>query len=397
LRRAAIGACAALLALAAAPAAAAAPGDPDALFGSVPGGTVLLAGIRPAAVVAQSDGRIVVGGESYDGHGGHPMTLARFTAAGALDATFGDRGVATIERSSGLAALVLARNGMVVAAGERLSAAGRREPLVVRLTAAGAAADETPVSLGGEGDALARALVVERDGSIRVVADATHHGVPAVALSSPNGNTRWLTLPERALSAAGAAIDARGRTVVAGTAYDPATGRSDPFVARDGIVEPIPAGLDDMQVRAVALRPNGDAVLVGNARAPLRSVIAAVSVPAGAREPDWSITIPAGPPPADAFATAAVADAHGDVVIGGIAATGDNVTPVLLRLDGTGAVDPTFAAAAQTAGVASVLAAPRNGRLLAAGSVFAGERQQLTLSRYDAGGVPAPPGIPTGP
>ena len=70
-----------------------------------------------AAVVLQSDGKIVVGGTSEDN-----FALARYTPGGALDTTFGSAGTGTVTTNLGgedlLHAMALQADGAIVAVGE---------------------------------------------------------------------------------------------------------------------------------------------------------------------------------------------------------------------------------------------------------------------------------------
>lgn len=102
----------------------------DATFGT--GGTVTLdAGAvdRLAGVRLQSDGRIVAAG-SID----NTFLVARFTSSGAPDATFDDDGIATVADGGygGARALALQSDGKIVVAGSgtvaRLTAAGALDP-----------------------------------------------------------------------------------------------------------------------------------------------------------------------------------------------------------------------------------------------------------------------------
>jgi uncharacterized delta-60 repeat protein len=346
------------------------------------------------------DGAIVVGGESYDGRGGFPMTLVRFTASGAVDT------VVTVPGSSGLAAVAAAPGGGVVAVGYR-TIGGRRVPLVARFTAAGVldsgGVASAPV---GDADALPRALAVAPDGTAVVASDAVRGGAAAIAVSrfAPGGGapvTSFVAVPGRAATAAGVAIDPSGRAVVAGTAQGGAG--TEGLVTRllpDGAPDPsfgggapviLPGG---MQLRALALGPDGAALLAGSVRAPLRSELAAVRVlPDGTRDASFGLgglaTAPAGT--ADAFASGAAIDPAGTVVLAGAASDGGAATTALARLSTSGGIDPTFGSAgvlapsASTEGRSAAVTIDSAGRLLVAGSVFADGREQLTLARYAGG------------
>jgi uncharacterized delta-60 repeat protein len=69
---------------------------------------------RASALAIQSDGKIVVGGNSAAG-----ALLARYSPDGSLDPAFGDHGVTTtsIGIASGIGSLVLQKNGKIIAGG----------------------------------------------------------------------------------------------------------------------------------------------------------------------------------------------------------------------------------------------------------------------------------------
>jgi len=88
-----------------------------------------------SGVVVQADGRIVVTGTS-DGR----FALARYTASGALDASYGGNGVATAQMSNGTdvaAGAVLQPDGRVVVAGATTDHAGDQRFAVARFDALG--------------------------------------------------------------------------------------------------------------------------------------------------------------------------------------------------------------------------------------------------------------------
>jgi uncharacterized delta-60 repeat protein len=140
------------------------------------------------AVVVQRDGRIVVAGES--GEVGHEdIALARYLANGRLDTTFGTGGKVLTDLGSSSAdiayALAIQRDGKILVAGES-DAGGNVQYAIVRYTASGAVdasfGDAGRVLTGfggtGEGDS-ALAVAVQTDGRILAagqsdVADSCH-------------------------------------------------------------------------------------------------------------------------------------------------------------------------------------------------------------------------------
>jgi uncharacterized delta-60 repeat protein len=411
------------LALAVPPLAAAAPGDPDPTFGAG-GGTLTPVGAAhayAAAVAIQPDGGIVVGGESYDGRGGFPLTLVRYSAGGVLDPDFGRAGVA-MASGAGLAAVAVAPTGQIVAAGYRSRAGGRR-PLLARFTSRGALEGQTSEQVG-DGDAVARALVVAPDGAVLMASDARRGGDAVIAVSRylpdgsldrafGSGGTTFVVLPGRSLTTVGMARDPSGRVVVAGTAYDPLGSGSEPVLARllpggapdrgfgGGTPIPLPTGLASAAARGLALDPTGGSIVAVSGRAPLRSELAAVRAgPDGSADESFGIGAVATAPlhDSDTFASAVAVDRDGAIVLAGTA--GDE--PALVRLEPGGDLDPT---SASPSGLFSfpgsnmrpaALAIDPGGRLVLAGSAFAGGREQIAIVRLEGVPLPIPPAIPTG-
>ena len=131
---------------------------------------------RGLAAVLQDDGKIVVAGESDDGH---DVALARYNSGGSLDSTFGSGGLVTTDFSPDLArasAVGLDSAGNIVAAGTFFTTP--KEFLVLRYTPAGTL-DSTFGSGGvavasfGAGFTEGEALDIQPNGKLLV---AGHHG-----------------------------------------------------------------------------------------------------------------------------------------------------------------------------------------------------------------------------
>jgi len=110
-------------------------GTLDAMFGS--GGTVTTpigTGATGAAVALQSDGMIVVAG----GSGGH-FALARYDTSGTLDPLFGTGGIVLtpIQTSATANAVVVQSTGAIVAAGYTINGGGPPHFALARYTAGG--------------------------------------------------------------------------------------------------------------------------------------------------------------------------------------------------------------------------------------------------------------------
>jgi uncharacterized delta-60 repeat protein len=290
----------------------------------------------------------------------------------------------------------------------------------VRFTAAGAldpafgsgGAATGPV---GDGDAVGRALAVLRDGSVLVASDAVHAGEPSIAVTryAPDGRldgafgsggTAYVSLAGRAVTAAALAVDAQGRPVVAGTSYDPAGSSSAPLVARltpAGAPDPafgdgrapvvVPTRLPDAQARALALDPAGAAVIAVSGRAALRPQLAAVRVsPGGSPDASYGAAVVATSPDGagSAFPAAVAIDRTGMAVLAGSAGDGIRSQGVLERLAADGSLDARFGLPSPLVpfpgsdGGFAALAIDPQGRLVVAGSAFAGDRQEFAVARY---------------
>jgi hypothetical protein len=263
----------------------------------------------PAAVVAQADGALVVAGDRLAG-GRRVLAVARVRADGRVDERFGEGGVATVR--------------------------------------------------AGSGDAVARGLAVAAGGGIVVVGDAREvdrHAIAAATLDRDGRAVRTELIP--GATAAGAAADANGRVLVAGTALDgsalvarlSADGALDAAYGDSGIAR-APTSLTSASWRAVAVTHDGGAVVVGAGRdASLRSLIAVASVGVDG-SPGAENAIPAGE--GDAFGAAASTRGDGSITAGGTAVERDRpvAVTVAIRPDGSTATGPVRRAPGQVAGIA---------------------------------------------
>jgi uncharacterized delta-60 repeat protein len=151
-------------------------GSLDTTFGTRGTATVDFGGSDLASsILRDSAGRIVVAGQTSAGTGGGDFAVARLTAAGALDPSFGTAGKTLVDFSGidrAFAAALAPDGGVVVVGGSNITGAGTYA--VARLTAAGAldsafaSGGKATVDFGdGQGD-VARAVVLQPDGKIVV-------------------------------------------------------------------------------------------------------------------------------------------------------------------------------------------------------------------------------------
>ena len=142
------------------------------------------------ALVIQPDGRIVVAGSA-----GEDVALARYTAAGSLDATFGQGGTTVTDLGSDDVAtgVALTSDGHIAIAGYTLGPLVNRDFLLTRYTAAGsldtAFGDHGAVKTDvGGGDDFAENLLVDAHGRIVLVGRASSATILDMALVRHNAD-----------------------------------------------------------------------------------------------------------------------------------------------------------------------------------------------------------------
>ncbi len=257
----------------------AAPGELDDSFG-VFGEVITNLGSAhdtAAAVAVRRDGRIVVAGSSGDA-----IAVVRYLPRGVLDPDFGKDGVARTAGAQGTA-LALQPDGGVLVAGRTLGADHDVE--LVRYTADGAldpsfgakgvvvtdlgAADDTPAGVavlpGG------RIVVAGTSGGAIVLAGYTGDGKPDPAFgqaglvrTKAGAAARAAALAPRpggGFVLAGSTDDASSGTSFLTAAYDDA-GRPDASFGTNGVVVTDFGTLDD-RAAAVAVQPDGKVVAAG--------------------------------------------------------------------------------------------------------------------------------------
>jgi len=337
-----------------------ATGTLDATFGS--GGKVLTMvgefGDNANALAVQPDGKIVVAGSCDDI--GYEFCLARYSANGVLDATFGIDGkvitAATILEDSANA-LTIQPDGKLVVAGHCYHGGIGTDFCLARYSANG----ELDATFGSAGlvftdlstfDDKARALVVQSDGKILVagscsdtfcvarydangVLDATFgSGGTVIAFSGTNIG--------RAV-----ALQHDGRIVVAGECYYApgwdfclarfsADGALDPSFGSGGKVV-TPMGNNDDYIRALALQPDGKIVVAGYCwNGTKNDVCLARYLASGALDTSFNSTgkliSPIGS--SDSVATAAALQPDGKIVVAGYCSNGTNNDFCVARYEG---------------------------------------------------------------
>ncbi len=226
-------------------------------------------GCRP---VVQPDDKIVICGTRLsNGTSGSDFLVARFNADGSLDATFGTNGLVTIDFDHGTGGdqangVALQSDGSIVVAGTTRGAESESEAFAVaRLTAAGtldgtfgAGTGQATIEFtGSAGDDQAYAVAVQPDNKI-IIAGSTQtvsgsnvaivrllqNGAADTGFGDAGRVTFGFGLPgatAEADNANGVAIDAMGRIVVAGTANESAPAAE----IRFGVARLLPDGTLD--------------------------------------------------------------------------------------------------------------------------------------------------------
>jgi uncharacterized delta-60 repeat protein len=426
-----------------------AAGDLDLTFGD--GGKVVItpttpvdqfdAGLTPAAVAVQPDGRIVVSGNTQSGR----IWAARFTSDGRPDPTFGVGGWIILEQGSSkwVEGVAVDPDGRVIVVGREFGSEFTRF-FAVRLTAAGqldptfgAIDGSAYVHFNNQNNEAAAAVAIQPDGRIvvagRSLHDPTGTGVMAVARLTENGqldptfgddgrvtvsfpvgsfdqaSARAVTIqPDGAIVRAGGVAPDSGLRQIGNPHIPPVTVYFEDFAAvrltADGRLDagfgdggrvriPFDLGEDNTEAAlAVGVRPDGRVVLAGAATDYFGRAIAyaAARLTAdGNLDPTFDGDGKANGPSGDI--DSAVVQPDGRVVFAG--------TEVLL-MTAVGPLDPGFGSDGRVATpfynpLDTVPFRPRGLAVQPDGNILlAGPRQSEGLVVRLLGNGPAGPGVP---
>ena len=404
--------------------ASAAAGDLDTTFGTrgVTVTTLTTANGNnsaiPYSVKLQTDGKILVlvnvtssttAGESTT------TDVLRYTAAGALDSTFGSNGIAVLPTTLGeMESMALQPNGQIVVAGfgvggigvERLNANGTPD------TAFGSGGVAT-ASLGGRGAGPQIVALVETNGDIMVVAQLEPAGrrqpfqtllarFTSAGALDPAFGTNGTTISTAPAGCTALAELATGEIQVVNAqaiAHFTAAGRPE-STATGGMIA-ASAGSEEPSTPSV-FQPNGDYLFatdlfVGeesrgqNSSAQVLRFNGTGSADATFPNPSFHY-IGNGGSGIEAVANAVAVQANGDIVVAGaqttFAQTGATTVNGLARLTSNGTLDSTFgnggtvtnSIPAGTSGYQGVVIQPADGKIIALGT--ANNLTQLTLTRF---------------
>jgi uncharacterized delta-60 repeat protein len=417
-----------LAALTASPALAATAGSIDTSFGTGGFSTVALGtSAGAAAVVVQSDGKLVTAGQA-EVNGENEIVATRMTPAGALDPSFGSGGVVTLRINGGAgvdsgAGLALQADGKIVIAGSgRNGTYGPLTFVAVRLATNGSLDQAfghggvANVAIGST--SIANAVVIQPDGKIVLAGTALDaHNEFAIARLNPEGaldgsfgSSGTTTFPSYIGGAWGLTLQRDGKLVLAGqtdymgsrvsgaqqfmAARVSANGSPDSTFGHAGVVTVAVGGT--ALGYGVAVQGDGKLVLAGPAFT-TTGVNAAVRLTSSggldptygsggiATVPDWN------------GANGIILDAAGKVLLPSVGAS-------LLRLNTDGTPDAGFGSAGNvlaklgTSDAANGAALQSDGKIVLAGAATINGRIVISVVRINGqttSPTPAPAPAPT--
>ncbi|MGW2205231.1 calcium-binding protein [Streptomyces sp. NPDC001774] len=398
-------------------AAHAAPGDLDPGFGG--DGTVLTtAGGEESGndVLVQSDGKIVVvGTDAPDSLGNY--ALVRYLADGSLDSTFGDGGKVSTDRGfiENAEAAAVQADGKIVVVGSastdfetcctftvaRYTAAGSLDTTfgdggVRLLTAFGQPAGGQDVAVRPDGRIVAAGYTGGRFAVARLLADGTPDATfdgDGVVTTDPDP-----TSPEAGGTGRSLALQSDGKVVVGGevgtTRFDfmliryNADGSLDTGFSGDGMVRTDFGAYESAE--EVVVQGDGKIVAIGNTDAD-----AAVARYLADGSPDTTFSSDGRVTTAGGAARDGLVQSDGRILVAGRGgATGGDFG--LIRYNPDGALDPGFGTGGRVttsfdgADIANAVALQSDGKIVAAGT--GGPDSDFAVARYEGGGgAPTPP------
>lgn len=374
--------------------------QPDPAFnttGSVLGTVPGVAKLTARALLAQSDGALLVAGNTADGSNdlGADFLLLRYLPDGSLDSSFGQGGASRVslgEKRDIAHALLQQPDGKLVAIGGTEGAGAQGSVAVLRYLPDGSLdpafdGDGVAVTTLNIGNVSALAGALQADGKIIAAGHDNAHGFVAVRYNADGsldagfgaGGVVVVKPGPRAWANA-VLVQADGRIVLAGHDRDGAViavlrllpdGALDPSFGNGGIVS-TEAGVQRSSASAVAQLADGSLLVAGTTRLDDNSpqqMIVLRYLPDGSLDEAFGIGGAALVPSAEAAAaTAVLPQADGTVVLAGYQRTAnDRRDPVLVTLSAEGAVIGRQLLPAQ--GSATIAAAVQaDGKLVLAGA-----------------------------
>ena len=329
-------------------------------------------GDRAAAVVVLPGGRIVLAGSARDVNGlGGAFAVARLTAAGALDPTFGQGGFLTEPATqSGWAAIAVGSDGRLVLSGTTCTASCFSSTTVF----------------------AARAVVLEPSGATRSVLSVAVPGATQVH------TTAVVARPDGGAVVSGYAT-VGGRTRVVQAAFL-ASGQPDTAFGAAGIGTAAFGPATDDYAYALARLPDGRLVSVGTTLTPGSGASRYALVrhtAAGMLDASFGtggLVATDGVAPGFDQGHAVAVQPDGRIVVAGASGYGPEARLLLARFEPGGAPDATFGtggvAAAIPGAVARAVVVQPDGRVVVAGAFLIQDagRSVFGVARYGADGTP---------
>jgi uncharacterized delta-60 repeat protein len=148
------------------------------------------------SISIQSDGKIVVAGESYNGSKRFDFALARYNSNGSLDTTFDGDGKVTTDfdgGDDGAYSVAIQSDGKIVVAGKRYKVVGGDDFALTRYNSNGSLdttfdADGKVTTAVGSSNDYARSIAIQSDGKIVVAGNSLNGSRSDFALTRYNSN-----------------------------------------------------------------------------------------------------------------------------------------------------------------------------------------------------------------
>ncbi|RLS73949.1 MAG: hypothetical protein DWH99_02165, partial [Planctomycetota bacterium] len=148
------------------------------------------------SISIQSDGKIVVAGESYNGSKRFDFALARYNSNGSLDTTFDGDGKVTTDFDGGddiAYSVAIQSDGKIVVAGKRYKVVGGDDFALTRYNSNGSLdttfdADGKVTTAVGSSNDYARSIAIQSDGKIVVAGNSLNGSRSDFALTRYNSN-----------------------------------------------------------------------------------------------------------------------------------------------------------------------------------------------------------------
>ncbi|NNE66564.1 MAG: hypothetical protein HKN33_08350 [Pyrinomonadaceae bacterium] len=326
---------------------------------------------RAYSIALQSDGKIVAAGNS-SGNSGNQMVIARYGSDGTIDTSFDGDGIVTTTVGSfdtRVRSVIAQTDGKIVVGGYTADSAEDDDLLLIRIESDGSfdptfGTDGVVRTDASGSEDIGRSLTLRPDGKIALagfisgttepellVSQYQTNGSPDTAFGS-NGISR-LDLANSSDEATAVAVQADGKIVTGGVAYcckrdfrlaryDQA-GNLDPSFGVGGIVEPS-IGTEPNKLTGLRIQPDGKIVAVGYSQSSANDYGVVLARFNSDGTSDLSFGVDGVVLSNRASGDALAIQADGKLVVGGWTSTNTRNTRrfMVLRFNPDGSVDSTF-------------------------------------------------------